>query len=111
MREPHHPPTSELELASVLHALSDPARLAIVRHLASGHECTCGGIDLNLSKATLSHHYRVLREAGVVRTRPEGRRRLLSLRKADLHARFPGLLEAVLSNGDEAVEKRTTLSA
>jgi DNA-binding transcriptional ArsR family regulator len=111
MREPHHPPTSELELASVLHALSDPTRLAIVRHLASGHECACGGIDLDLSKATLSHHYRVLREAGVVRTRPQGRRRLLSLRKADLDARFPGLLEAVLSDGAEATEKRTPLSA
>jgi DNA-binding transcriptional ArsR family regulator len=111
MREPHHPTTSELELASVFHALSDPTRLAIVRHLASGHECACGGIDLDLSKATLSHHYRVLREAGVVRTRPQGRRRLLSLRKADLDARFPGLLEAVLSDGPEATEKRTPLSA
>ena len=102
MREPHHPPTSELELASVLHALSDPTRLAIVRHLASGHECACGGMNLNLSKATLSHHYRVLRETGVVRTRPQGRRRLLSLRKTDLDARFPGLLEAVLSDGHTA---------
>jgi DNA-binding transcriptional ArsR family regulator len=91
-----------LELASVLHALSDPARLAIVRHLASDHECTCGGFDLDLSKATLSHHYRVLREAGVVKTRPDGRRRYLSLRQEDLESRFPGLLEAVLSNGHPA---------
>ena len=102
MREPHHPPASELELASVLHALSDPARLAVVRHLASHPECACGGIDLDLSKATLSHHYRVLREAGLVKTRPDGRRRLLSLRKDDLERRFPGLLEAVLSNGTPA---------
>jgi DNA-binding transcriptional ArsR family regulator len=116
MREPHHPPASELELASVLHALSDPARLAIVRHLSTGHECSCGGFDLNLSKATLSHHYRVLREAGVVKTRPDGRRRYLSLRKNDLDSRFPGLLEAVLSDGPRATERRmtespTTLSA
>jgi DNA-binding transcriptional ArsR family regulator len=102
MREPHHPSASELELASVLHALSDPARLAIVRHLASGYECSCGGFDLDLSKATLSHHYRVLREAGVVKTRPDGRRRLLSLRRNDLNDRFPGLLEAVLSDGRPA---------
>jgi DNA-binding transcriptional ArsR family regulator len=111
MREPHHPPASELELASVLHALSDPARLAIVRHLSSGYECSCGGFDLSLSKATLSHHYRVLREAGVVKTRPDGRRRYLSLRKTDLDARFPGLLEAVLPDSAEANGSRTTLSA
>ena len=81
----------------MLHALSDPARLQIVRKLADGDECTCGTFDLGLSKATLSHHFRVLRESGVVRTRPEGRRRLLSLREDDLNERFPGLLEAVLS--------------
>jgi DNA-binding transcriptional ArsR family regulator len=87
----------------VLHALSDPARLAIVRRLAQGDECTCGMFDLGLSKPTLSHHFRVLREAGVVRTRPEGRRRMLSLRADDLNERFPGLLEAVLSARSDRV--------
>ena len=81
----------------MLHALSDPARLQIVRQLAIGDECTCGTFDLGLSKATLSHHFRVLRESGVVRTRPDGRTRMLSLRKDDLNDRFPGLLEAVLT--------------
>ena len=80
MREPHHPARAELELSSVLHALSDPARLEIVRRLADGDEPSCGTFDLGLSKATLSHHFKVLRESGVVRTRPEGRKRLLSLR-------------------------------
>ena len=97
MREPHHPSRSEIELSSVLHALSDPARLEIVRRLADGDEPSCGMFELGLSKATLSHHFRVLRESGVVRTRPEGRKRLLSLRADDLEARFPGLLDAVLS--------------
>jgi DNA-binding transcriptional ArsR family regulator len=97
MREPHHPSCAELELPAVLHALSDPARLQIVRQLAVGDECTCGTFDLGLSKATLSHHFRVLREAGVVRTRPEGRTRMLSLRKDELDERFPGLLDAVLT--------------
>jgi DNA-binding transcriptional ArsR family regulator len=99
MREPHHPSRRELELSSVLHALSDPARLEIVRCLAERDEpsCSCGAFDLGLSKATLSHHFRVLRESGVVRTRPEGRKRLLSLREDDLNARFPGLLEAILA--------------
>jgi DNA-binding transcriptional ArsR family regulator len=105
MREPHHPSRSELELPDVLHALSDPARLAIVRHLALRDECTCGGFDSKLSKATLSHHYRVLREAGVVRTRPDGRKRQLSLRRDDLETRFPGLLNAVLSEPVAAADK------
>jgi DNA-binding transcriptional ArsR family regulator len=119
MREPHHPSREELELEAVLHALSDPARLAIVRHLANGSECTCGGFDLKLSKATLSHHYKVLRECGVVRTRPDGRKRLLSLRREDLDVRFPGLLEAVLvheqplapTNGNGAHANDRQLSA
>jgi DNA-binding transcriptional ArsR family regulator len=104
MREPHHPSRRELELSSVLHALSDPARLEIVRRLAEGHapahEPACGTFELGLSKATLSHHFRVLRESGVVLVRPEGRKRLLSLREDDLNDRFPGLLDAVLSATD-----------
>ena len=97
MREPHHPARAELELPGVLHALSDPARLEIVRRLGqSGKEWSCGNFDIGLSKATMSHHFRVLRECGVIRTRADGRKRLLSLRRADLEARFPGLLEAVL---------------
>ena len=109
MREPHHPSSTELDLSSVLHALSDPARLAIVRHLASEGECSCGHFELGISKATLSHHFRVLREAGLLHSRPDGRKRYLTLRSDDLEARFPGLLEAVLSsvvagaqNGPEA---------
>ncbi|MBA2630809.1 MAG: helix-turn-helix transcriptional regulator [Thermoleophilaceae bacterium] len=97
MREPHHPTRAELELASILHALSDPARLEIVRRLAVGAEWSCGKFELGLSKATLSHHFRVLREAGIVRTRLDGRKRLLSLREDDLNARYPGLLDAVLA--------------
>jgi DNA-binding transcriptional ArsR family regulator len=98
MREPHHPSRDELELPSVLHALSDPARLAIVRHLAARPECACGHFASGLSKATLSHHYRVLRECGVIKSRPVGRKRLLSLRREDLDERFPGLMDAVLAD-------------
>jgi len=97
MREPHHPARGELELPAVLHALSDPARLEIVRRLADGDEPSCGMFELGLSKPTLSHHFKVLRESGVVRTRLDGRKRLLSLRADDLEARFPGLLDAVLA--------------
>jgi DNA-binding transcriptional ArsR family regulator len=108
MREPHHPSRRELELSSVLHALSDPARLDIVRRLADGDEPSCGTFDLGLSKATLSHHFRVLREAGVVLVRPEGRKRLLSLRMDDLNARFPGLMEAVLESKRSGRARETT---
>ena len=111
MREPHHPSRAELELAAVLHALSDPARLAIIRHLEDDGECSCGTIDIDVSRATLSHHFRVLREAGVVRTRPDGRKRYLSLRRDDLEARFPGLLDVVLtaSNGRKPETRRESV--
>ncbi|GAC1434313.1 MAG: hypothetical protein NVSMB51_01150 [Solirubrobacteraceae bacterium] len=93
----HHPSRTELELPAVLHAFSDPQRLAIVRCLASDPEPRqCGSFDLPVGKSTLTHHFRVLREAGVIETRVEGTARLNSLRRADLDARFPGLLEAVL---------------
>ena len=109
MREPHHPSRAELELEPVLHALSDPARLGIVRHLDHEGECSCGTIDVEVSRATLSHHFKVLREAGVVRTRPRGRKRYLSLRRDDLEARFPGLLDVVLtaSNGKPATRRES----
>jgi DNA-binding transcriptional ArsR family regulator len=102
MREPHHPLPDDVELPAVLHALSDPARLSIVYTLSSVDECCCGEFGLTLSKATLSHHLRVLREAGVTSTRCNGRKRLISLRDGDLEGRFPGLLEAVLSPGTRA---------
>jgi DNA-binding transcriptional ArsR family regulator len=108
MREPHHPSRQELELSAVLHALSDPARLDIVRRLAEGDEPSCGMFEVALSKATLSHHFRVLRESGVVMVRPEGRKRLLSLRLDDLNARFPGLMDAILATKKRRGERVTT---
>jgi DNA-binding transcriptional ArsR family regulator len=112
MREPHHPSCEELEMSAVLHALSDPARLAIVRHLETKGECSCGGFELEISKATRSHHLRVLREAGVVRCRPEGRKRYLTLRRDDLQACFPGLLDAVLAtNGHRKHEAAVATAA
>jgi DNA-binding transcriptional ArsR family regulator len=91
------PARAELDLPAVLHALSDPARLRIVRALAEQGERVCGSFDLGLSKATRSHHLRVLREAGITRTRADGTARHVSLRRKDLDARFPGLLDAVLA--------------
>jgi DNA-binding transcriptional ArsR family regulator len=93
----YHPPTDELELASVLHALSDPQRLRIVRELAADPKPRpCGTLELDVSKSTRTHHFRVLREAGVVRQEVLGTSRFTSLRRDDLDERFPGLLDAVL---------------
>jgi DNA-binding transcriptional ArsR family regulator len=110
MREPHHPSRQELELSAVLHALSDPARLDIVRRLAEGDEPSCGMFEVGLSKATLSHHFRVLRESGLVLVRPEGRKRLLSLRLDDLNARFPGLMDAILATKKRRSERVKTVA-
>jgi DNA-binding transcriptional ArsR family regulator len=92
-----HPPTEALTLAAVMHALSDPVRVTIVRSLAAAGEAQCGMLDLGVSPATRSHHFRVLREAGITVTRPEGTHRFVSLRREDLDERFPGLLDAVLT--------------
>jgi DNA-binding transcriptional ArsR family regulator len=93
---PAHPGTGEIELAAVLQALSDPVRLRIGVALSAGEELSCKSIDLPVVKSTCTHHFRVLRQAGVIRQRLAGTSRLNSLRRADLDARFPGLLDAVL---------------
>jgi DNA-binding transcriptional ArsR family regulator len=97
IESPGHPRPDRIELAAVLQALSDPIRLRIVVALAGGQELSCKSIDLPVVKSTCTHHFRVLREAGLIRQRLEGTSRLNSLRRADLEARFPGLLDAVLA--------------
>lgn len=91
-----HPHRDEIDLATVLHALSDPIRLQIVAGLAAEPERRCGSFDLPVAKSTCTHHFRVLREAGVIRQRQEGTSRLNTLRRDDLEARFPGLLTTIL---------------
>ena len=91
-----HPEVEDLDLAAVLHALSDPVRLEIVAGLADGDERTCGSFDVAVTKSTCTHHFRVLREAGLIRQRQQGTMRLNSLRRDDLEARFPGLLGTIL---------------
>jgi DNA-binding transcriptional ArsR family regulator len=90
------PERDALELGAVLHALSDLMRLQIVVALAKGDERTCKSFELPVVKSTCTHHFKVLREAGVIRQRQHGTMRLNSLRREDLDSRFPGLLDAVL---------------
>jgi DNA-binding transcriptional ArsR family regulator len=92
-----HPRRAEIELGAVLHALSDPVRLRIVAALAAADgEHTCGSFDLPVTKSTCTHHFKILREAGVIQQRREGTARLNTLRSDDLEARFPGLLATIL---------------
>jgi DNA-binding transcriptional ArsR family regulator len=91
------PAVEDLELSAVLHALSDPMRMRIVAGLAKEGEQACKDFDLPIVKSTCAHHLRVLRESGVIRQRVMGTTRINSLRRAELDARFPGLLDAVLA--------------
>ena len=95
-----HPNTDQISLPIVLGVLGDPTRLAIVRYLASkeGVPLNCSRfLDLG-SKTNLSYHLAKLREAGITRTEIRGTNRLISLRRADLDSRFPGLLDSVIAS-------------
>jgi DNA-binding transcriptional ArsR family regulator len=100
------PARGELTLAPVLAALSDPVRLEIVRKLADGCELSCGSFGFPLAKSTLTHHLKVLRDAGVIAQRRVGTSRMTCLRRQDLDARFPGLLDSVLMAAAVAADRR-----
>jgi DNA-binding transcriptional ArsR family regulator len=104
-------PAEAMTLAAVMAALSDPMRVAIVRELARQGEKTCGTFELGISKATRSHHFKVLREAGLTRTRAEGTHRHVSLRREDVDSRFPGLLGAVLAAAEREAGGRGHVAA
>jgi DNA-binding transcriptional ArsR family regulator len=92
-----HPDTGQLDLLDVLHALSDPTRMTIVSTLRFSPERPCGTFGVDVAPSTLTHHFRVLREAGVIRQREDGNKRWTSLRTGDLQARFPGILDAIMA--------------
>lgn len=96
MRRMTFPTQEQISLTGVLYALSDPTRLQIVKGLATNGEQMCCSFNIPIAKSTLSHHFKVLRDAGVIYTRLEGAQSLNSLRREDLDVRFPGLLDAVL---------------
>jgi DNA-binding transcriptional ArsR family regulator len=91
------PAREEIRIEQVLAALGDPVRLLYVRELASQTTgVACGTIPLPVTKSTRTHHLRILRAAGVISMRAEGTRRIASLRRDDLDALYPGLLDGIL---------------
>jgi DNA-binding transcriptional ArsR family regulator len=100
---PEHRHPREVPLQGALAALADPVRLTLVRELAASQdwERACGSFDVPVRKAALSHHFAVLREAGLIEQRDSGARRVNRLRRAEFDERFPGLLDLVLSEAEE----------
>ncbi len=98
MRELFHPSIDQLCLSAILNALGDPIRLQIIKNLAGQSETTCACCNINLPKPALSHHFKVLRESGLIHVRIEGKQRFLSIRYDELEQRFPGLLNAVIKS-------------
>ena len=97
MRPFKHPDCADIALERILYALSDPVRLGIVRQLAAGGEQSCSALDGGRPKSSMSHHFRVLRDAGLVWTRNDGTSYMNRLRQDEIDGLFPGLLTAVLS--------------
>jgi DNA-binding transcriptional ArsR family regulator len=101
MRPLIHPAIEDVTVEGILHALSDPVRVAIYAQLA-GANCTtiCSNFlqisDRNIPKSTLSQHFRVLRETGLVRSERQGVEMHNTSRCAEIEQRFPGLLAAIL---------------
>jgi DNA-binding transcriptional ArsR family regulator len=96
------PSIDSFDLTVILSALADPARRALMAAMyGNGEPINCSAVaestDLDLSTATISHHYRVLREAGLTRTVTQGRTRVVTVRRDDVESRFPGLLDAILT--------------
>jgi DNA-binding transcriptional ArsR family regulator len=96
MRPLPEPAPETMTLATVLYALGDPVRLELIRRAAANPGLTCAVEGLDVPKSTLTSHWRILREAGVVRMAVDGRYRRIWLRADELHERFPNLLDAVL---------------
>ena len=99
MVAPGHPKVEDIEIGAVLNALADSNRRRVVLDLwdaAEGEERTCQSFELPVSKSTQTHHFKILREAGLVTCVDHGNRNAVSLRRAELEAKFPGLLEAVV---------------
>jgi DNA-binding transcriptional ArsR family regulator len=97
VRTLEHPLREDIQLDDVLGAAADPIRRRIIGQLAHDHRAqACSAFALPVTKSTSTHHFRVLREAGVIEQHYQGTSILNTLRTEDLNARFPGLLDALI---------------
>jgi DNA-binding transcriptional ArsR family regulator len=97
-----HPSIEDVSVESVLHALSDPTRVAIFAEIATTQcSATCSAfqniIDRPIPKSTLSQHFKVLRESGLIRAERKGVEMLNTSRCAEVDARFPGLIASIVN--------------
>lgn len=92
--------THNITLEQIMKALGDPVRMSVVKQLlnAENEEKPCGTFDYSVTKATFSHHIKILEDSGVIQTRMEGTRKLVSVNSADLKKKFPGLLDLILKS-------------
>ncbi|WP_194924694.1 ArsR/SmtB family transcription factor [Catenulispora pinisilvae] len=102
-----HPERADIRLEAVLHACADPMRLLIIQALAADPSTACGEIGLACSKSTATHHFRVLREAGVITQHYRGTAKINELRREDLDAVFPGLLDSLVAAANKQSGKTT----
>jgi DNA-binding transcriptional ArsR family regulator len=94
------PSRDSLDLVTILAALADPVRLTLMREMYDQPgplNCSNVAETVEVGAPTVSHHFRVLRAAGLTETVVEGRRRVITIRRDDLNARFPGMLDAILT--------------
>ena len=109
MKVVSHPGVQDLDLAKVLQALSDPVRLVLVRMLAAERDLSCNALCLGRPKSSMSHHFKIMVEAGLLRVDVAGNTHRNNLRLDDLENRFPGLMPSVLRAG-ETIHQRQVKS-
>lgn len=102
MRQIKQPKIEQVELIEILYALADPTRMEIVARLAkAGRKLTCGELDLNRPKSSMSHHFKILRSAGLVETVIDGTEHMNCLRLEEIEQKYPGVLKSVLKASEQ----------
>lgn len=109
MKVVKHPRVQDFELAKVLQALSDPVRLVLVRMLAAERDLSCSALCVGRPKSSMSHHFKIMIDAGLLRVDVVGNTHLNNLRLDDLESRFPCLLPSVLNAANRARSSRKVL--
>lgn len=103
-----HPAADAVTLQAVLEALADPVRRSIVRQLAhSDHDMACGTFGVKVAPSTSTHHFNVLRQAGIIRQHYEGTQKKNALRLAELEESFPGLLNGIIAAADREAREES----